>query len=137
MKKAIFLFLTIFVSFLAQAQTIKGVIIDKQSAYPLIGASVIIADSDPLLGSTTDIDGIFRIENVPLGRYTLRVEYLGYESIVIPNILVSSAKETEVNLQMEESLIQINEVVVSANKTAKGQVTNQLATVSARSICVE
>ena len=137
MKKAVFLFLTIFVSFLAQAQTIKGVIIDKQSAYPLIGASVIIADSNPLLGATTDIDGIFRIENVPLGRYTLRVEYLGYESIVIPNILVSSAKETEVNLQMEESLIQINEVVVSANKTAKGQVTNQLATVSARSISVE
>jgi len=137
MKNTVFLLLFLLLSLFAQAQTIKGVIIDKQSEYPLIGASVIIAGSDPLLGATTDIDGIFRIENIPLGRYTLQVEYLGYEPIVIPNILVSSAKETEVNLQMEESLIQINEVVVSASKTAKGQVTNQLATVSARSISVE
>ncbi len=139
MKKAVFLISAIFISFLAQAQTqtIKGIIIDKQSEYPLIGASVIIANSEPLLGATTDIDGVFRIENVPLGRYTLHIEYLGYEPVVIPNIVVSSAKETEVNIQMEESLIQINEVVVSANKTAKGQVTNQLATVSARSISVE
>lgn len=139
MQKSLSLLLFVLLHFLAQAQTqtIKGVIIDKQSEYPLIGASVIIANSDPLQGATTDIDGVFRIENVPLGRYTLQVEYLGYEPMVIPNILVSSAKETEVNLQMEESLIQINEVVVSADKTAKGQVTNQLATVSARSISVE
>jgi len=137
MKKAVVLFFAIFISFLAQAQTIKGVIIDKQSEYPLIGASVIIANSDPLLGATTDLDGVFRIENIPAGRYTLQIEYLGYEPVVIPNVVVNSAKETEVNVQMEESLIQINEVVVSANKTAKGQVTNQLATVSARSISVE
>ena len=139
MKKLVLLFLSVLVSFLAQAQTqtIKGVIIDKQSEYPLIGASVIIADSDPLQGATTDLDGVFRIDNIPLGRYTLHVEYLGYEPMIIPSILVSASKETAINLQMEERLVQINEVVVSANKTAKGQVANQLATVSARSISVE
>ncbi|HHB78358.1 MAG TPA: carboxypeptidase-like regulatory domain-containing protein, partial [Saprospiraceae bacterium] len=139
MKPSFFLLFFLCISAFAQAQyqTIKGVIIDKQSEYPLIGASVVVVNSDPLLGAVTDLDGIFRIEHVPIGRHTIRVEYLGYEPIVLPNILVNSAKETEVNIQMEESLIQINEVVVKATNKSKGQVTNQLATVSARSISVE
>lgn len=121
----------------AQTQAIIGQIIDKQSEYPLIGASITIIDSNPLLGTVTDIDGRFRIEGVSIGRYNLQIEYLGYEAITIPNIVVHSAKETVVNAQMEESLVQLSEVVVSANNTTKGHVTNQLATVSARSISVE
>ena len=121
----------------AQTQTIRGTITDKQSEYPLIGASVMVVGSEPMLGAVTDIDGVYRIENVPVGRHTVQVQYLGYKTITIPNIEVKSAKEAELNLALEESLVKISDVIVSAKKTAKGQVTNQLATVSARSISIE
>jgi len=40
--------------------------------FPLPGATIVILDSDPLIGITTDVDGYYRLENVKLGRYNLR-----------------------------------------------------------------
>ena len=120
-----------------QMQTLKGLVIDKQSEYPLIGASVVIPGTDPLLGATTDAEGFFRIDNVPVGRYMLEVTYLGYDPVRLSNIVVRSAKETVLTIRMEESLVKVAEVVVQAGAKTKGQVANPLATVSARSLSVE
>ncbi|MEL6820877.1 MAG: carboxypeptidase-like regulatory domain-containing protein [Calditrichota bacterium] len=56
---------------------IVGIITDKDTGEPLIGANVVV-DGRPL-GSTTDIDGSFLILNVPPGRYTLIAQYIGYQ----------------------------------------------------------
>ena len=60
-------------------QTVRGRIIDQDSRTTLIGANVLVIGSDPILGSSTDMDGSFRIENVPVGRANLKITYLGYE----------------------------------------------------------
>ena len=57
--------LTIISSFAQQlTQTIRGVVVDKISQVPLPGVNVILLGSEPLKGTTTDIDGQFRLSGV-------------------------------------------------------------------------
>jgi len=117
-------------------QTIRGTIIDQQSQAPLIGANVIVIDSDPFIGSSSDMDGKFRLENVPVGRQTIRISYLGYEPREIPNVLVTSGKEMVMTIGLQESLETLKEVVIESD-AVRGENINQMATVSARTFAVE
>src|SRR5687768_2253905 len=123
----------------AQAtQTIRGRIVDEVDNEPLVGVNVIIVGTEQQLGSTTDVDGNYRIENVPLGRQTLKVTYIGYENHTIPNIIVTAGKEVVLNVGLQESVSQLNEVVVVADtKEDKTATNNDLAVVSSRSFNVD
>ncbi|NRB46507.1 MAG: TonB-dependent receptor [Saprospiraceae bacterium] len=120
----------------AQTGTIKGTVIDQQSEIPLIGAAVELLNVDAVTGTVTDIDGYFSLKNVPLGRNVVRVSYLGYESITLPNIEVGSGKDVQLSISLQESVNQMQEVVVTA-QTIKDQAQNEMATVSARQFSVE
>jgi hypothetical protein len=117
-------------------QTVRGTIIDTDSKLPLIGAQIVILGTDPLIGTNTDVDGNFRLENISLGRITLQLSYVGYEDKTIPNIVLNSAKEGVLNLNMQESFETLGEVVVIANKN-KGAALNDMSLISARSISIE
>ncbi|MEN0051428.1 MAG: TonB-dependent receptor, partial [Bacteroidota bacterium] len=119
----------------AQTQIVKGLITDKQSEMPLIGATISLVGTDNL-GATTDIDGYFRLPNVPIGRHDFQVSYLGYNSITLPNVVVTTGKEVMLNIALEESLEQLNEVVVTA-EVEKDRAINEMATISARTFSVE
>ncbi|MEO1712315.1 MAG: carboxypeptidase-like regulatory domain-containing protein, partial [Bacteroidota bacterium] len=60
-------------------QTVRGQVLDADSKAPLIGVNLILLGTDPLLGTTTDLDGTFKLENIPVGRINVEVSYLGYE----------------------------------------------------------
>ncbi len=120
----------------AQNQTIRGTLLDKESKVPLMGATLLIMNSDPAIGTTTDLDGSFRLENVPVGRHDIQVSYIGYEPMNLSSVMVTSGKELVLNLEMLESPIKLQEVVVKA-QTDKAEVRNEMATVSARSFTVE
>ena len=117
-------------------QTVRGTIIDTDSKLPLIGAQIVIAGTEPLIGTTTDEDGKFRFESVPLGRINLQLSYIGYENKTLPNVVVNSGKEVVLNLNMQESFETLDEVVVVANKN-KGAALNDMSLVSSRSISIE
>lgn len=119
-----------------QSQTVKGTILDAQAEYPLIGATIKLVDSDPVKGSITDLNGNFRIDEVPIGRQTFSVQYIGYKSITVPNVLVTSGKEVVLRLLLEESVEALQEVVVTANSN-KDLPINDLAKVSARTFSIE
>jgi hypothetical protein len=121
-------------------QTVRGKIVDEVSKTPLIGASVVVDTGLPekILGGVTDADGNYRVENVPLGRQTLKVSYIGYEEQIIPNVIVTAGKEVVMNFSLTESINQLNEVVVTGNgKEDKTATNNDLAVVSARSFNVD
>jgi hypothetical protein len=117
-------------------QTVRGTIMDQDSQTPIIGASVIVVGSDPLIGSVTDENGNYRLANVPIGRVTLRVTYIGYEERIIPNILVGSAKEIVQDIAITESVQKLDEIVVTGDQ-AKGEILNEMAVISARTFSVE
>jgi len=119
-----------------RTQTIKGTVIDQQSKYPIIGATVQLVIPNKVIGTTTDIDGHFSLSNIPVGRNILRISYLGYEDALIPNILVTSGKETVLNVTLKEQVLQLNEIVVRANQD-KHKPVNGMASGSVRLLSIE
>jgi hypothetical protein len=117
-------------------QTIRGKIIDADSQLPLIGASALILGTDPIIGTITDVNGVFRLANVPVGRITLQLSSVGYEKKTIPNIVVNSGKEVFLNLGMQESVLKMQDLVITAYEN-KGQALDEMSLVSARSISAE
>jgi len=117
-------------------QTIRGTVTDAITGYPIIGAIVIISNTSPRLGTQTDINGIFELKKIPLGRQTVEISYLGYEPRIISNLLVISGKELSLDVKLDEKVNSVGEVVVSA-ETKKEAAQNELAMVSARTFSVE
>ncbi len=117
-------------------QTIRGTVLDKESKSPLIGVNVAVLTAQPMAGTSTQEDGSFRLEKIAVGRHTLEVTYLGYEPLLLNNILLTSGKELVLDLEMTESAVLLEEAVINA-KLDKTQSLNEMATVSARSFSVE
>ncbi|WP_271765031.1 TonB-dependent receptor [Aquimarina algiphila] len=130
----VFILLNVFAN--AQTGIIKGLVTDKQSESPLPGATIELLQSTTPIGIITDDDGYFRLENVPFGRQTIRISFIGFESITIPNIVVTSGKDAVVNVSLIESFAQLDEIIIT-NKNAKAKAINKLASVSARQFGVE
>jgi hypothetical protein len=122
----------------ANTQTVKGRLLDTQSKSPLIGATVVVVGSSPLIGATTDSEGYYKLPNVPFGRVTLKISYIGYEEQVVPNVLVTSGKEVIMNFELVESLTTLEAVEIKAdNGEEKGTLNNEMITVSARTFNLE
>jgi len=116
--------------------TITGTVVDQQSGYTIPGATVLLKSSKKLTGTTTDIDGKFKLENIPVGRHIVQINFLGYEVTTLSNLLVSSAKELNLNVQLIESIEVLSEVVITASANKIGTI-NEMSTVSARQFTVE
>jgi len=117
-------------------QTVRGTVTDQQSGAPLVGVSVILLDYSPLKGAVTDLDGKFNLQGVPVGRQSFKLSFIGYGDRVVPNVLVTSSKEVVLNLSLEESVEALEAIVVTASAD-KGEVRNEMATLSARTFNVE
>jgi hypothetical protein len=117
-------------------QTINGKVTDAITGSPLIGANVVLLNSNPIIGTTVDLNGNFELHNIPLGRQALQISYLGYRTQTIHNLLVTSGKQTQISIQLEEDITQVDEVVING-KTNKDRPINEMATVSARTFSIE
>jgi len=137
MKNFISFILLIFtVQIFGQTGIIKGTVLDKQSESPLEGATIELLNTEIATGVITDGNGQFVLNNVPLGRRSLRISYIGYESSTVPNIEVTAGKNVVITISLLESFEQLDEVILSSNAN-KDRALNKLATVSARQFGVE
>jgi len=142
MVKHLFFFIaSVIFCFAAQAQTqyiqtVRGQILDKVSSVPLPGAIVRLKnDSTKKHITTTDANGYFKLEGIAVGRRSFIVSLFGYTTIPLNDIIVSSGKETFLTLEMEESLVNIDEVVVKADE-GKDVVTD-MQTVNVKTFSIE
>ncbi len=115
-------------------QTVRGIVKDRESGVTLPFANIELMNTDPLIGANTDLQGKFELQNVPVGRYSIRVTYVGYKDAIVSEVVVGSAKEVTLSIEVEESLESIGEVSVTLTK---GEPLNQMAVVSSRSFNVE
>ena len=95
-------------------QTVRGVVVDKVSQATLPGATLILVNSNPLVGVNTDQDGKFQFSNVPVGQQSIKISFLGYKEVTLQNLSVNSGKELILTVQLEEDIQAMNEVVVSS-----------------------
>lgn len=116
--------------------TIKGRVSDKDSKQPLQGVNIMVLNTNPPTGAVTAEDGSFTIDNVSVGRQSIRFSYLGYDEVVINEILIRSGKETVLNVEMQEKVSALGEVEITAQKD-KTKANNEFAAVSVRSFSAE
>ena len=135
MKKLIIICL-LFISFksVSQTGTIRGILTDKVTESPLIGAYVTLDENGKTV--LTDKDGKFEIMQIALGRHTISAKLLGYEPTSIPNIDVVTGKEVVLTISLSESFTKLAEITVSAG-SSKSQTVNKMAAVSARQFGIE
>ncbi len=116
---------------------VKGTVIDADSEMPLIGATVqLFINGLENIGTVTDLDGYYRVTDIPIGRHIISISYLGYNPVTLPNIEVGSGKDVNVDIRLEESLIKLDEVVIKAT-VDKGESINEMATISATTFSLE
>lgn len=116
-------------------QKVRGQVIDAASRQPMPGVIVVLM-SDNNINASTDDNGYFILQNVPVGRQTFQFSFMGYENYTAREVQVITGKELELNVSMNESLQQLKEVSVTANKDRIKPI-NEYATISARSFSVE
>ena len=116
-------------------QTVRGLVKDKFTQSPIPGATVVMHDSTAVRGAATGSDGYFELNEVPIGRQSFTIRFIGYKNAEISQVIVVSGKETFLLVELEEQYMQLDEVVVAA--TPKGDALNELAYASSRSFSVE
>lgn len=133
------LFFSILLLFSAEAvaqQTIRGKIIDKETRITLPGVNMVLhLDSGVMIGTTTDTEGKYRLENVPVGRRDLEFRSIGYKSVRLQNIIVTSGREVVLDVELEENVTELQEFEVIAG--GEGELRNEMALISARQFSVE
>lgn len=105
----------------AQNYRITGIIKDKQTKRAVTDAPVYVKGKISK-GTNTDSEGKY-VLSLPKGDYTLTVEQLGYE---VENISVSLTKDMEYNFELVESLITLNEAIITTTKPDENVSTPQV-----------
>ena len=116
-------------------QTVRGQVSDVASGEPMTGVTIQV-ENGITMTTVSDVDGNFVIENVPVGRHSVRATYIGYEPLELKEQLLTSGKELVLNLKMTESLSELSEVVVKP-RVNKQMPLNEMAQVGARMFSVE
>ena len=115
-------------------QTIKGTVLDHAINTPLEGATVVLQGKQAV-SSITGKDGTFRLTRIPPGRQSIRVSFVGYNTITLSNLLLEAGKELVLVIEMEDQ-VAVGKEIVLQSKTNKAMPLNEMAMVSARMISV-
>lgn len=92
--------------------SISGKVTDKSTNEVLIGANVMVLGTTT--GASTDIDGNYVIKGLEAGNYTIKVSYISYQNLVVENVNVYNGKTTTLNLSLQSSSTELDEVVITA-----------------------
>lgn len=116
-------------------QTVKGRVSDKEIGIGLPGVIVQLKNGKETIAATSDNNGYYKLQNVPVGRQSFLFTYTGYKPVPVTDIIVTSGKEMVLNIDMEESTIAMEEVEVKANKDT--DVVNTMAFVNMKAFSIE
>lgn len=101
----------------AQNGILSGTVKDRLSQELLVGASVQLEGLP--LGAVTDVEGRFRLANIPPKSYNIVVSYLGYETQTRYNVVVTTGNATVLNVELAPDAQNLGEIVISENKSIR------------------
>lgn len=115
-KKILLLTIILFTNLtLAQNLTgsIYGRVIDFVSKQPIPFANVLVLETN--FGAASDMNGYFKIENIPVNTYQVRASVIGYSSQIKTDVVIQTAKPTEVNFELTFQAIELKGVTVTSD----------------------
>jgi hypothetical protein len=139
MKKIILSIVTglIFISVSGQnVQNIRGVVRDNDSGECLPHSTVTLLNTTPVIGTIADSTGYFVLNRIPVGRYDIQVNYVGYEPVLVKEILLTSSKEVMLEIFLKENSHSLNEITV-VPRINKAQPLNTMVIAGGRVLSVE
>lgn len=106
------IFITLFFTSLVASQTftVKGRITDSTTKLPLPNCNIIIKPFN--IGTSTDINGFYQIDNLPKGKYNISVSFIGYKTVT-KNIVLT--KNIVIDFFLVPKNILLNETIVKSN----------------------
>jgi hypothetical protein len=136
--KQLIVLLVLFIAPFAIAQptqTVRGKVVEKETENEVIGGQVsLLLDNQTKYTAITNENGEFVITKVLVGKYVLKVVAPSYIAST-QTVTVNSGTESIVEVKLLESVAEVEEVVILAQK--QGEVKNEMATVSAQQFSVE
>lgn len=115
--------LCLFVSFsvftFAQKGTLKGLVTDQKTKEPLVGATIMLEGTTS--GTITDFDGNYQLGNIAPGTYTVHCSFISYETKKLPNIQIKAGQTFSLNVQLGESIVEIEDVKVVAKANRESE----------------
>ena len=93
---------------------LSGTVKEADSNNFLIGCNIIIIGTD--LGTATDIDGEYFLLNIPPGIYNVKFQMIGYETVIVNDVVIAIDKTTRLNSELATEVIAGSEVVVTAER---------------------
>ena len=97
--------------------TLMGAVKDHNTQEPLIGATIVLEGTT--IGISTDAEGKFALKNIPPKAYNIEAKYLGYQSKMIRNVVLTSGNILTMNIELEEGNTSLNEVVITTRTFGK------------------
>lgn len=115
-KRTAILLFALFGSLVAFSQgSIGGIVKDAMTGEPIIGANVVIQGTQ--LGSSTDLEGKFLINNVAAGKYVLQISFVTYKTHLVNDVVVDNGKRISIDVQLSEDVSELSEVIVRGTRT--------------------
>ncbi len=114
---------------------VRGVVLDKNTQEPLIGAAVGIPGTS--FGASTDLNGAYKISNVPVGNINLKATLVGYEPQNKFNILISSGNDQVVNFELMETSTDLKEIEITFDKGRSAAAVDMVTPLSVQTLTTE
>jgi Ca-activated chloride channel family protein len=111
---------------------ITGRVTDSSTGEPLVGANVVIVGTST--GANTDVNGRFVITHAPVGKYELRVSFIGYGETTIAQSVGSGTDTTVVDVALNASAVEMSTVVIKGERLKNKLTTSSVQTVSPKTI---
>lgn len=91
--------------------SLEGKVLDVETKTPLIGVNIYIRNTQT--GTTTDLDGNYKIENIPVGLVNVVFSYIGYEQVTKADVSIKPGRTVFLNVDMKSSSVELADVVVT------------------------
>ncbi len=112
---------------------LSGKIKDTQTGEPLIGANVVIEGTN--FGAATNVNGEYVILNIPPGKYNVKFSFIGYESLLMQDVVITVDQTTVLSVSLNSQTIQVGEVIVTARTPLiQKDVTSSIAVITREQI---
>lgn len=118
MNSKFYLLVFVFIShsvFSQLTQTVKGKVADKVTGIGLPGAVVQLKSSTHTVVATSDNNGFYKLKDVPVGRQSFLFTYTSYKPAPVNDVVITSGKEVVLNIDLEESTVNMQEVEIRAS----------------------